>query len=188
MAEGKVRRVVTGHDAAGRAVVISDGMAPFLHQSPGRPGFWSNDVWRTTATPAPITAVPAEPTLGPRRQLPDPMGSVIRINHFPPGDAPLDAETIRREFAGLGNPAASTHATAGRHAMMHRTQTLDYAIVLSGEIVLVLDESEVVLRAGDVVVQCGTNHAWSNRSKEACTIAFILLDGKFDDSLQPLPT
>jgi mannose-6-phosphate isomerase-like protein (cupin superfamily) len=188
MAEGQVRRVVTGHDGSGKAIVVSDGPAPFLHHSAGRPGFWSNDLWRTTATPAPIAALAEEPTLGPRRQLPDPMGSVIRINHFPPGESKLDAQTIRQEFAGLGNPGASTHAKAGRHAMMHRTQTIDYAIVLSGEIVLVLDESEVLVRAGDVVVQCGTNHAWSNRSGSGCTIAFVLLDGRFDDELRQMLT
>lgn len=67
--------------------------------------------------------------------------------------------------------------------MMHRTQTLDYAIVLSGEIYLVLDKTETVLSAGDVVVQCGTNHAWSNRSSSPCMLAFILLDGVYEDDL-----
>jgi len=67
--------------------------------------------------------------------------------------------------------------------MMHRTETIDYAIVLEGEIVMVLDKSDVLLKAGDVVVQCGTNHAWSNRSDKPCRVAFILIDGVFDPSL-----
>jgi uncharacterized cupin superfamily protein len=67
--------------------------------------------------------------------------------------------------------------------MMHRTQTVDYGIVLMGEIFLVLDESETLLRAGDIVIQVGTNHAWSNRSNKVCRVAFVLVDGKFDAGL-----
>ena len=63
--------------------------------------------------------------------------------------------------------------------MMHRTETLDYGIVLEGEIYLVLDDSETLLKPGDVVIQRGTNHAWSNRSDRVCRMAFILLDGRF---------
>jgi len=183
MAEGKVRRVVTGHDENGKAVVVMDGPAPFLHLSPGRPGFWSNDIWRTGETPARIAAQPQEPTLGPRRQLPQPGGSVVRINCIPPDAGALDSAAIAREFAALGNTAASTHAGAGRHPMIHRTETVDYAIVLSGEIWMVLDDSETLLKAGDVVVQCGTNHAWSNRSAAPCMLAFILLDGRYEEEL-----
>ncbi|MFC0385169.1 cupin domain-containing protein [Muricoccus vinaceus] len=183
MSSGKVRRIVTGHDEAGRAVVVMDGPAPFLHESPGRPGFWSNDIWRTSETPALVIPQPEEPTLGPRRQLPAAGGSVIRINHIPPESGLLDAGAIAREFAALGNAAASTHRRSGRHPMMHRTETIDYAIVLSGEIYLVLDTGETLVRAGDVVVQCGTNHAWSNRSGAPCVLAFILLDGRYNAEL-----
>ena len=179
---GKIRRVITGHDATGKAVVISDAPAPFLYESVSRPGFWSNDIWRTTAVPVPITAQAAEPTLGPRRQRPEPSGTVIRINHIPPY-RPLDAEAVRKEFAGLGNVSASTYAHGGRHPMMHRTETVDYIIILSGEVFLVLDDSEVHLKAGDVIVQCGTNHAWSNRSNAPCVMAGILIDGQFEPSL-----
>jgi len=186
-AGGRVRRVVTGHDETGKAIVISDELAPFLHESAARPGFWSNDIWRTSESPARISARPEDPTPGPRRQLPHKNGSVIRVNHFPPDRANLDSAAIAREFEALGNRAAST-ATQGatRHAMMHRTETIDYAVVLSGEIVMLLDDAEVVLTAGDIVVQCGTNHAWSNRSNAPCTIAFILLDGTFDTNLRSL--
>ncbi len=68
--------------------------------------------------------------------------------------------------------------------MMHRTETIDYAIVLEGEVTMILDDSEVLLKTGDVVVQCGINHAWSNRSDKVCRIAFILMDGAFDEQLQ----
>ena len=75
---------------------------------------------------------------------------------------------------------ASTFKEGGRHPLMHRTETIDYAIVLSGELTLILDDSEVKLQAGDMVVQRGTNHAWSNRSDKPCIIAFVLVDGQFE--------
>jgi quercetin dioxygenase-like cupin family protein len=111
---------------------------------------------------------------------------VLRINRYPP-----EPEAVRRmsvadaqkAFAALGNETASTFGKGGRHPLMHRTATIDYAIVLAGEITMVLDDTEVVLKAGDIVVQCGTNHAWSNRSAAPCVIAFVLIDGKFDPVL-----
>ena len=181
-----VRRVVTGHDAQGRAVVIFDGPAPFVHVNALDPEWYSTDIWRTNATPATIIAAAEEPTLGPRRQMPERNGTVLRINHYPP-----EAEAVRRmsvaesrkAFAALGNEAASSFGKGGRHPLMHRTETIDYAIVLAGEITMVLDDSEVALKAGDIVIQCGTNHAWSNRSPAPCVIAFVLIDGKFDPAL-----
>ena len=68
--------------------------------------------------------------------------------------------------------------------MMHRTESIDYALILSGEITMLLDDEEVLLKAGDVVVQCGTNHAWSNRSNAPCLVAFILIDGRFEPHLE----
>ena len=181
-----VRRVVTGHDESGKAIVVSDGPAPFVHQNPMDPDWYSTDVWRTDDTPAPIVFRAAEPTLGPRRQLPAKNGTVVRINHFPPDSADvlkMNPEDSRKAFASLGNESAATFGKGGRHPLMHRTQTIDYAIVLSGEIYMVLDEVDVLLRAGDVVVQCGTNHAWSNRSTQPCEVAFVLIDGRFDPEL-----
>ena len=67
--------------------------------------------------------------------------------------------------------------------MMHRTQTIDYAVVLEGEVTMLLDEEDVHLHAGDVVIQCGTNHAWSNRSDKPCRMLYVLIDAKFDDAL-----
>jgi naringenin degradation protein FdeH len=182
-----VRRVVTGHDANGKAVVIQDGPAPFVHVNPSNPDWYSTDIWRTDETPARIARAPAEPTLGPRRQMPDKHGTVIRINHYPPEPEEvrrMSPEAARRAFAALGNEQASTFGRGGRHPLMHRTETIDYAIVLSGEITMLLDDEDVTLKAGDVVVQCGTNHAWSNRSDAPCVIAFVLIDGAFDAELK----
>ena len=184
---GRVRRVVTGHDASGRAIVLSDGPAPLVHTNALRPGYASTDLWRTDAMPAPITASAPEPTSGPRRQLPNKRGTVLRINTLAPEPEAirnLDPAKAQQVFAEGGNAGASTYATSGRHPMMHRTETIDYAIVLSGEVTMLLDDSEVTLRAGDVLVQCGTNHAWSNRGTEPCQIAFVLIDGEFEPELK----
>jgi mannose-6-phosphate isomerase-like protein (cupin superfamily) len=181
-----VRRIVTGHDEHGKAIVISDGSAPFVHVNAVDPEWYSTDIWRTSETPARIVRAAAEPTLGPRRQMPGKRGTVLRINHFPPESAAvrqMNPEASRAAFAALGNEKAATFGKGGRHPLMHRTQTIDYAIVLSGEITMVLDDADVALRAGDVVVQCGTNHAWSNRSGAPCVVAFVLIDGEFEPEL-----
>ena len=95
----------------------------------------------------------------------------------------MDPEASRRAYASLGNERAATFGKGGRHPLMHRTETIDYAIVLSGEITMVLDDVDVLLEAGDIVVQCGTNHAWSNRSNAPCVVAFVLIDGAFEPEL-----
>jgi quercetin dioxygenase-like cupin family protein len=183
----QIRRVVTGHDEKGRAVVVSDGPAPFVHVNKNERDWFSVDVWRTHETPVMITAETDEPTQGPRRQMPTTNGTVLRINSFPP-----ESEAVRnmtaadslRVFEGLGNPKAATYVKGGRHPMMHRTESVDYALILSGEITMLLDDGEVLLKAGDIVVQRGTNHAWSNRSHAPCLVAFILIDGQFDPKLE----
>lgn len=181
-----IRRVVTGHDDEGRATVISDGPAPFVHINPKNDQDWSTDIWRTDATPAPIVAVHEEPTMGPRRQMPQPNGTVIRINHFAPETEDVRNRTVeeaRAAFRALGNEPASTYGRGGSHPASHRTETVDYALILSGAITMVLDDREVELSAGDVVVQCGTNHAWSNRTDAPCEVMFVLIDGTFDSTL-----
>ena len=103
---GTIRRVVTGHDENGRAIVVSDRPAPFVHLNPLLPGWQSTDIWRTDGAPASISATPAETTLGPRRQLPTKNATVLRINHFPPETEAIrsmSVEESRRAFAALGN-------------------------------------------------------------------------------------
>jgi len=183
----QVRRVVTGHDQDGKAIVISDGPAPFVHVNPTDPEWYSTDIWRTGETPARIVSAAPEATLGPRRQMPGKRGTVLRINHFPPEPEAvrrMTPEDSRRAFAALGNEKAATFGRGGRHPLMHRTETIDYALVLSGEITMVMDDRDVALKAGDVVIQCGTNHAWSNRSGAPAVVAFVLIDGEFDPELK----
>jgi mannose-6-phosphate isomerase-like protein (cupin superfamily) len=181
------RRVITGHDKDGTAVVISDGPAPFVHVNRIDPEWYSTDLFRTGETPARVLAETPETTNGPRRQMPTKNGTVLRINHFPPESEAvrkLTPEDSQRAFAALGNERASTYGRGGHHPLMHRTETIDYAIVLEGEITMVMDKEDVVLRAGDVLVQCGTNHAWSNRSDKPAVVAFVLIDGAYEPELK----
>lgn len=186
---GFVRRVVTGHDANGRAIVLSDGPAPVVKTNPARPGYRGTDLWKTSATPAPITREEPDPTLGPRTLHPPANGTIIRITELGPETEELrnlNGETVRSIFATAGAEGASTFEPGGRHPLMHRTETIDYAVVLEGEITLVLDNQDVQLKAGDVVIQRGNNHSWSNRSGRMCRMLYVLIDGRFDPELQAL--
>lgn len=183
---GRVRRVVTGHDKNGKAIVISDGLALAVRTNPLRPGHYSADIWKTDAAPVPVGKDEPDPTIGPRQIHPPHQGTIIRIADVAPEtDAirNLDPAKSRELFKAMGNEAASTFGRGGRHPLMHRTETIDYAVVLSGEIYLLLDDTDVHLRAGDVVIQRGTNHAWSNRSDQPCRMLYILIDGRFDPEL-----
>jgi mannose-6-phosphate isomerase-like protein (cupin superfamily) len=183
-----VRRIITGHDEQGKAIVVSDGPATAVRTNPLRPGWQSTEVWRTNEAPAHIGLhLEADPTTGSHRISPNKQGTIIRIAHFEPeSDAirNLDPEKSREIFAAMGNPGASTFGKNGRHPLIHRTESVDYAIMLSGELYLVLDDSDVKLTAGDVVVQRGTNHSWSNRSNAPASIAFVLIDGTFEPELK----
>ncbi|MDE0781193.1 MAG: cupin domain-containing protein [Alphaproteobacteria bacterium] len=182
-----IRRVVMGHDATGKAVVKSDGPAPFVHINPRNEDDWSTDLWRTGETPVQVIPEHPETTLGPRRQMPQPNGTVFRINHFAPESEDIRNRTVeeaRAAFAALGNEPASTYGRGGSHPASHRTETVDYALILSGEITMIIDDGEIELKAGDVVIQCGTNHAWSNRSDKPCDVMFVLIDGSFDLELK----
>ena len=185
---GFIRRVVTGHDKDGKAIVISDGLAPVVKTNPLRPGHRSTDIWKTNAAPVIIKAEEADPTTsGPRTIHPAPQGTVLRIAELQPESEDIRSmtpEQARKVFAASGNEAASTYGRGGRHPMMHRTETVDYAVVLEGAITLVLDDEDVQLKAGDVVIQRGNNHAWSNRSGKMCRMLYVLIDGKFDPQLE----
>ncbi|MFV2033859.1 MAG: cupin domain-containing protein [Halocynthiibacter sp.] len=169
------RRVVTGHDEHGVAVVTSDQTASHILQRPNRPGVTLTNFWMTDGTPAEYDG-PTETCDGPFVLRPPADGSVFRCVEFLPEDpdvvAGLDGKSA---FAEMG--AGANIVQGARHPFMHRTDTVDYAIILSGEIYMLLDHDEVFLKAGDIVVQRGTNHAWSNRGTAPCVIAFVLIDG-----------
>lgn len=184
--QGRIRRVITGHDAQGKAIVVSDAPAPAVRTNPLRPGHVSTDLWKTGATPVVLKADMEDPTGGPKQIHPLPGGTVFRISELAPEPEAvrnLDPQRAREVFKAMGNEAAATFGRGGRHPMMHRTETIDYAVVLEGRVTLVLDDQDVELEAGDVVIQCGTNHAWSNRSDKPCRMLYVLIDGTFDPAL-----
>jgi mannose-6-phosphate isomerase-like protein (cupin superfamily) len=181
------RRVVTGHDAQSRAIIRQDAPPPRVQRIGGDTGPIFYEVWNTRATPAPIDRASGEPAEDGIILAPPKNGTRIRVLDIPPEDerlAQVSAEDARRHFAEVGAAGASSHSDTGsRHAYMHRTETVDYGIVLQGEITLIVDEGETIVRAGDIVIQRGTNHGWANRSTENCRIAFVLIDGAFEPGL-----
>lgn len=167
------RRVVTGHDDQGKAVVLIDCPAPNVKVRTAS-GLISTLLWVSDETPADISSHTdrAERTIG---VAPPSNGSILRVVDFPPvavGAAGVDHAQVLREL-GL-----SEKDPPPRHSFTHRTRSLDYAIVLTGEIDMLLDDSQVHLKAGDVLVQQGTNHAWVNNGTQTCRIAFVLIDAQ----------
>ncbi|PZU11004.1 cupin domain-containing protein [Sphingomonas sp.] len=161
------RRIVTGHDASGRSIILSDGTPPNIRDRGTGVDFF--EIWNTPTVPATITAEEPEPTDGPLVTPPPPGGTKFRFNDFYPGH--IDKLPPRAD---------------GRHKMMHRTTSIDYGLVLDGEIYMILDDSEVLLTPGTVVVQRGTDHAWENRSDKVCRMAFILVSGDFAPELREI--
>ena len=171
-----IRRVISGHDAQGRSIVASDAASPNTIAISESPAFGMTDLWVTHDAPA-DNATASDPAARRIVLEPPPRGTIFRVVEFPP-DAQIAGTFDRvKAFEAIGAGAA-LDPDGSRHPGMHRTHSVDYAIVLSGEIWAVMDVGETLLRAGDCLVQRGTNHAWSNRSNTACLVAFILVDAR----------
>ncbi len=174
-----VRRVVTGNKN-GRSVVVSDGPVPNTHDFVAVPGFRTSLVW---ATPAVLTLPHdgVDPVATVTNLLPAPHGSSLIIVNFPPDSVMLrgdfDPDAAGREYAAYLPGLAESFDPDG--SGMHTTQTVDYDIILAGELWLELDDGEIRhLKAGDVVIQNGTRHAWRNRSQQIATMAAVLIGAK----------
>lgn len=171
----KVRRVVTGKDNSGKAVVLSDGDAAQVHERKLL-GVTNFVLWSTDSAPAMLS----ESIDGAERELgimPPRAGTIFRIIEFAPQHAATATPQEKLElFRKMGLTPEGPAAAPPRDPGMHRTRTIDYVVILSGEIDMLLDDSEVHLRAGDVVIQRGTNHAWVNRGTQPCRAVFVLLD------------
>ena len=167
------RRIVTGHDAQGKAVVLFDSVLPPKQRSAGSNGMTL--LWVTSESPADVAGAADLGANAGRRAAARQRRGVPhrRFRPLPANTAPVDHHQI---LVSMGiDPATQGYA---RHANTHRTRTIDYAIVLDGEIDMLLDDTEIHVKAGDVVVQQATNHAWVNNGTKPCRIAFILIDGK----------
>ena len=168
------RRVVTGKDASGNAIVLSDETLA----AHGRPelGIAPTLLWVTDATPARIRADASLPQTG---VAPPPSGTIFRIVELAPEQTITATEEARGQAMRQMNLAPEgPQKDNPRHPGMHRTDSIDYAVILSGEVDMLLDDADVHLKAGDVVVQQATNHAWANRGNVPCRIAFILVDAE----------
>lgn len=172
----RIRRIVTGHAPDGTAIVVSDGPAPNAVERPNT-GVIATLLWTTAESPAAFSNADRGnvrvPTAPPRH------GTILRVVEFP-------AHSERR--AGLGGMElkhADSVRRAPSHPAMHATDTVDYAIVIEGEIDMLLDDSDVHMRTGDIMVQQGTNHAWVNRGDRPCKIAFVLVDAEGSPLIPP---
>ncbi|HET9043844.1 MAG TPA: cupin domain-containing protein [Burkholderiales bacterium] len=168
----RVRRVLTGHDAAGKSIVLMDGLAPNIKEMASMPGLALTDLWETRGAPARNTGS-ADNAARPVRLEPPKNGTILRIVEFPPDSQWRDRADARAAFDSIGaGHAPDTHSA---DPMMHKTATVDYIIVLKGEIYAIMDKGETLLKPGDILVQRGTNHSWSVRGTEPCIIAAILV-------------
>ena len=172
-----IRRVVTGHDPQGKSVFVLDGASPHVF-SRGTGSAIVTELWRTEGAPADNRGND-DAIASAYRLAPPPPGSVFRIIEYPPDRERVAALERERDAPddGSGRQAARDRGNP-RHPGFHRTHSVDYAIVLAGEIHALMDAGEVLLKAGDVLIQRGTNHAWSNRTDAPATIAFVLIDAE----------
>ena len=173
----RIHRVVTGHDDRGHAVILIDDIAPNAFSSPTIPGFGAAVPWLSSH---PIDHATDHDPVGqgsPVPTFPRVGETVFRIAEFPPDSAyPEDAkDAIFEEIDGKAEAADGATHSGGKHFWFHRTDSLDYAIVLEGEITLLVDDGEATLKAGDVAIQRATSHAWSNRTDSIARVAFVLI-------------
>lgn len=171
------RIVVTGDDASGRSRIVNDAPAHAVRTVAERPGYRVSNVWAIHGAPAPIN----DPDrIGEIKGLTPPAnGNILRVIDYPP--EPKDPVLRQQMFDAMFSklfPDGRHLPPNAPHPGMHVTETIDYAIVLSGEIYAVMDDGETLLRAGDILIQRGTSHAWSNRSNDFARIAFVLVDGR----------
>ncbi|OBW42323.1 Cupin domain protein [Chryseobacterium sp. MOF25P] len=150
------RRIVTGIEN-GRSTIIEDQQVGNVVEH--LPGLIISDIWNTQKMPASLNLETQIPNTGFPKTPKN--GTYFRYVSIPPD------KDLGVEFKA-GEP----------HPMMHQTQTLDYIIILSGELYLIMEEGETLLKAGDIVIQRGTDHAWSNRSDEACIQLAVLIDAE----------
>jgi hypothetical protein len=171
-----IRRIITGHDEQGRSCIIEDGPSPAIRLVAERPGYRVTNLWRTVGAPADINApdsIAAHQGVAPPNN-----GTVIRIIDIPPESTNAD-ERKRQAAATFGKLFADAdhRLEDKRHPGMHITESVDYAIILEGELTAILDQDETVMHTGDVLIQRGTNHAWANRSSKMARVLFVLVAG-----------
>jgi len=173
-AASDIRRVVTGLDATNKAVVLFDSR---LALAPGPYGITALNLWLTDSYPAGVS-FKDDPAMKPIGISPPDNGTKFRVVEFPPLDSATEAKMEPSFLQKAVGERAPNKGLPVTHPLMHRTRSVDYAVVLSGEIDMTLDDSVVHLKPGDVIIQQATNHAWINRGTQPCRILFVLMDAK----------
>ncbi|MGH6709059.1 MAG: cupin domain-containing protein, partial [Bradyrhizobium sp.] len=171
-----IRRVVTGLDANNKAIVLFDSAMPL---KPGRYGLNSTNLWVTGSYPIGFSFKDDTSDI-PVGVSPLDNGTKFRVVEFPPLDDATEKAMEPNYLMNAVGDRVPARGVAVSHPLMHRTRSIDYAVVLSGEIDMMLDDSVVHLKAGDTIVQQATNHAWINRTAQPCRMLFVLMD-----SVQP---
>jgi mannose-6-phosphate isomerase-like protein (cupin superfamily) len=171
----RFRRVVTATDDNGKSYFLSDGVAENYKEMAGMDGLFLTDLWET-AGPRADNRGTQDAAARPVHLEPPDGGTILRIVEFPPDKNWRGKRDVSEAFTSI----AAGHAPVAGHGdpMMHITGTVDYILVLQGEIVAVMDKGETLLKAGDVLIQRGTNHSWHNRSDQPCVIAAVLVSAE----------
>ncbi|HEU5276030.1 MAG TPA: cupin domain-containing protein [Xanthobacteraceae bacterium] len=169
----EIHRVITGFDAANKSTALFDSR---LTLEVGKSGTAGAVLWMTDTYPVGFSQQDtAQRPVG----IPPPAnGTVLRVVEFPPADDAKLAKMDTNFMMKIIGDNAPTRGVPVTHPMMHRTRSVDYAIIMSGEIDMMLDDKTVHLKAGDVVVQQATNHAWINHGTQPCRVVFVLMDSK----------
>ncbi len=168
-----VNRIVTGHNDEGRSIILYADQGKNVTNIPSWPGLIVSELWVTNESPADNSGS-ADRSLRPMKHDPDPHGSIFRLIEIPP-----ESETSFNPlgiFSELGSVNKPTSQDSALHPTMHKTNSIDYLVVISGEVIMGMEEGEITVRQGDCIVQRGTNHAWINKTDKPCLIAVILID------------
>jgi mannose-6-phosphate isomerase-like protein (cupin superfamily) len=169
-----IRRVVTGLDTNDKAIALFDSVLPL---TPGKSGNPATNLWITDSSPPGFSSKEDNATK-PIGLTPPDNGTVIRVVEFPPLSSDAEAKMDPNLMMKVVGDHAPTRGLPVKNPLMHRTRTVDYAIIMSGEMDMMLDDAMVHVKAGDVVIQQATNHAWINRGAEPCRVIFVLMDSK----------
>ena len=172
------RRIVTIDRTQGRGELVGDTAAPDVRLDPARPGYAAHRLWVADGHPAKMVY---ETLHLPHTIEPPPSGSVCCVIDYPPDatwKGKVGAAEVAAFFKAMGSPGASTYSATAPHPYMQKTRTVDFCCVLEGEITLVLDTQEVAMKAGEIAVLRGANHAWSNRSGKPARVSVCTHDGK----------
>lgn len=169
-----VRRVVIAQDNANRSYIVKDQSAQDVdHFITGVTEAVSINLWATDGKPAKLNTT-TDPTEAGVPFVPAKHGTVFRICDIPPDSLYMH----RLDEIALNGEEVTTEQRALQHPLMHKVDALVYSVVLAGEVTLVADTNKTIVNAGDVVVDCGSHHAWSNHTDTVCRMAFVLIDGE----------